>query len=188
MFEKIFFKRFSVFCFFILFSLSVYAGCLQGEISSNELPQEAQKTLSLIKQNGPFPYGKDGSYFINREGCLPKRKRGYYREFTVKTPRAKNRGARRIISGDVRNDEFYYTSNHYRTFQRVKINAGNIEKNLAQKDDTANTKAKKYKTKYNEKNISEEKKSGSGIMIFAALILIFFIVIYLVRRFGNARR
>jgi ribonuclease T1 len=86
------------------------------------LPREAQQTIALIKQGGPYPYDKDGSVFGNYEGVLPKRQRGYYHEFTVKTPRARNRGARRIITGGqlTAPREFYYTDNHYATFKRIK--------------------------------------------------------------------
>ena len=81
------------------------------------LPPEGQTTLQLIKKGGPFPYRKDGSIFGNRERILPRQTRGYYKEYTVKTPGAHNRGARRIIAGEV--GEYYYTSDHYNTFQRV---------------------------------------------------------------------
>lgn len=92
-----------------------------GAIAVAELPVEAQKTLMLIKQGGPFPYAKDGAIFGNYEKILPQRKRGYYHEFTVKTPGARNRGARRIIvGGDMRmSQDCYYTDNHYATFKRI---------------------------------------------------------------------
>ncbi len=95
---------------------------LVGIIAVQDLPKEAQQTLVLIKQGGPFPYPKDGSVFRNYEGVLPKQKRGYYHEFTVKTPGARNRGARRIVSGgDPRTSgEYYYTDDHYATFRRIK--------------------------------------------------------------------
>lgn len=95
---------------------------LVGIIAVQDLPKEAQQTLVLIKQGGPFPYPKDGSVFRNYEGVLPKQKRGYYHEFTVKTPAARNRGARRIVSGgDPRTSgEYYYTDDHYATFRRIK--------------------------------------------------------------------
>ena len=91
-------------------------------INVAELPTEARQTLALIKQGGPFPYAKDGSVFGNYEGLLPKQKRGYYHEFTVKTPKARNRGARRIVvGGDLATSrEHYYTDNHYATFKRIK--------------------------------------------------------------------
>lgn len=82
-----------------------------------QLPAEARQTLALIKAGGPFPYVKDGSVFGNREGLLPKRNRGYYREYTVKTPRARDRGARRIVAGVP--GEYYYTDDHYRSFRRI---------------------------------------------------------------------
>ena len=78
---------------------------------------EARQTVALIKAGGPFPYQRDGSVFDNREGLLPKRSRGYYREYTVKTPGAKDRGARRIVAGQ--RGEFYYTDDHYRSFRRI---------------------------------------------------------------------
>jgi ribonuclease T1 len=91
-------------------------------IEFRRLPREAQQTVVLIKQGGPFPYDKDGAVFGNYEGVLPKQNRGYYHEFTVKTPRARNRGARRIITGGdlPAPREFYYTDNHYATFKRIK--------------------------------------------------------------------
>jgi ribonuclease T1 len=82
-----------------------------------ELPAEARQTLALIKAGGPFPNVRDGSVFSNREGQLPKRNRGYYREYTVKTPGSKDRGARRIVAGNP--GEYYYTDDHYRTFRRI---------------------------------------------------------------------
>ncbi len=88
-----------------------------GEIKSAALPPEARDTLALIRKGGPFPYQKDGSTFGNREGLLAKRARGYYREYTVKTPGSRDRGARRIVAGQA--EEFYYTDDHYRTFRRI---------------------------------------------------------------------
>jgi len=88
-----------------------------SETSASALPAEARQTLALIKAGGPFPYQQDGRVFGNREGLLPKRERGYYREYTVKTPGAKDRGARRIVAG--RGAEYYYTDDHYRSFRRI---------------------------------------------------------------------
>ena len=88
------------------------------EIDVNDLPPEALDTLQLIKQGGPFPYSKDGTMFYNREGQLPNKPKGYYHEYTVKTPGASNRGARRIVSGA--DGEYYYTDDHYRTFKLIK--------------------------------------------------------------------
>lgn len=88
-----------------------------SETSPSALPAEARQTLALIRAGGPFPYQQDGRVFGNREGLLPKRERGYYREYTVKTPGAKDRGARRIVAG--RGAEYYYTDDHYRSFRRI---------------------------------------------------------------------
>ncbi len=90
----------------------------RAEIPVARLPPEAVHTLALIQRGGPFPYTKDGTEFRNREGLLPKRPPGYYREYTVKTPGAPNRGARRIVAGQ--GGEAYYTADHYRTFQRIR--------------------------------------------------------------------
>jgi len=86
-------------------------------VRSIDLPHEAQATLRLIKKGGPFPYARDGVFFQNRERNLPLRPRNYYREYTVPTPSAQTRGARRIISGQTA--EYYYTDDHYRSFKRI---------------------------------------------------------------------
>jgi ribonuclease T1 len=92
------------------------------EIAAATLPKEAQKTLTLIAQGGPFPYHRDGVVFGNRERRLPAHARGYYHEYTVPTPGARTRGARRIIcGGDVRSvAECYYSNDHYETFRRIR--------------------------------------------------------------------
>ncbi|HMV93942.1 MAG TPA: ribonuclease domain-containing protein [Thauera aminoaromatica] len=83
------------------------------------LPAEAIETLALIQRGGPFPYRKDGTTFQNRERLLPARPRGYYREYTVPTPGARDRGARRIVSGGDPPEVFYYTADHYRSFREI---------------------------------------------------------------------
>lgn len=97
--------------------LVAFALAFEGEIAVQKLPDEARQTLALIGTNGPFPYQRDGAVFSNREGRLPKRERGYYREYTVKTPGARDRGARRIVAG--RGGERYYSDDHYRSFRRI---------------------------------------------------------------------
>jgi len=82
------------------------------------LPPEARETLGLIKRGGPFPYARDGVVFSNFEKRLPRQKRGYYREYTVKTPGVRSRGARRIVCGPP--VECYYTDDHYETFRRIR--------------------------------------------------------------------
>lgn len=86
------------------------------------LPPEAQRTAARIRSGGPFPFAKDGTVFANRERLLPQRKRGYYREYTVPTPQAVDRGARRIVCGGQRAtepDACYYTADHYASFVRI---------------------------------------------------------------------
>ena len=87
-----------------------------------DLPRQGQQTYQLILQGGPFPFGKDGSVFGNRERLLPRERRGYYREYTVETPGARDRGARRIVAGSPpeTSGEYYYTDDHYRSFRRIK--------------------------------------------------------------------
>ena len=71
---------------------------------------------------GPFPYEKDGTVFGNRERLLPANPRGYYREYTVAAPGARNRGARRIVCGGrqpTQPDACYYTADHYASFSRI---------------------------------------------------------------------
>jgi ribonuclease T1 len=87
-----------------------------------QLPPEARATERLIRAGGPFPYEKDGTVFGNRERLLPDQARGYYREYTVRTPGARDRGARRIVCGGRQPTEpeaCYYTGDHYASFQRI---------------------------------------------------------------------
>lgn len=86
-------------------------------VTPDRLPPEARRTLELIAKGGPFPYPKDGTVFGNYENRLPKQQRGYYHEYTVPTPDARNRGARRIVTGS--HSERYYTGDHYKTFEAV---------------------------------------------------------------------
>ena len=79
--------------------------------------KEALETLALIRKGGPFPHQRDGVVFSNREKLLPARERGWYREYTVRTPGERTRGARRIVAG--RDGTLYYTDDHYRSFRRV---------------------------------------------------------------------
>jgi ribonuclease T1 len=94
---------------------------LAESINVKDLPKQGRDTLDLIKSDGPFPHDRDGVTFNNRERILPKERRGYYKEYTVRTPGVKHRGARRIVcGGDQRAvNECYYTADHYKTFQCV---------------------------------------------------------------------
>ncbi len=87
-------------------------------IAAAELPAEARETLRAIERGGPFAYERDGVVFGNYERILPKRPRGYYREYTVKTPGVRHRGARRIVCGEP--VECYYSADHYQTFKRIR--------------------------------------------------------------------
>jgi len=95
---------------------------VEATVSLQALPAEARDTHRLIYQGGPFPYAKDGVVFGNRERLLPKARRGFYREYTVPTRGASNRGARRIVCGGTapqRPDVCYYTQDHYASFRRI---------------------------------------------------------------------
>ncbi len=88
-----------------------------ADISVKALPPEARETLKLIEKGGPYPHDRDGIVFGNFEKRLPLKDRGYYHEFTVKTPGVKHRGARRIVTG--KGGEAYYSDDHYNTFKRI---------------------------------------------------------------------
>jgi ribonuclease T1 len=92
-----------------------------GTIAVGQLPAEAVNTLGLIATGGPYPYEKDGVVFGNFERALPYHRRGYYHEYTVPTPRARNRGARRIVCGGPlrQTDDCYYSDDHYASFKRI---------------------------------------------------------------------
>lgn len=118
--------RKSVLLFILSLFLSIPLAQADGRLGQDaisaifiaELPPEARATLQLIKHGGPFPYARDGAAFGNFERILPPQPRDYYREYTVKTPGARNRGARRIVCGVL--PECYYTANHYRSFRRIR--------------------------------------------------------------------
>ena len=91
-------------------------------VSVTELPKQGQQVYALIAQGGPFAYDKDGVVFGNREQQLPKHKRGYYREYTVKTSGVRHRGAKRIVCGGLQvqsPDACYYTEDHYSSFRKI---------------------------------------------------------------------
>ena len=93
-----------------------------GTVSVAELPVQGQRVYALIASGGPFAYDKDGVIFGNRERQLPAFKRGYYREYTVKTAGLRNRGAKRIVCGGFQMqspDVCYYTDDHYASFRKI---------------------------------------------------------------------
>ena len=95
---------------------------LGADVTLSSLPPEARRTDQLIHSGGPFPYARDGVVFGNREKRLERRPRGYYHEYTVPTPGARNRGARRIICGGnppTEPDACFFTEDHYNSFHRI---------------------------------------------------------------------
>ncbi|MDK9705957.1 MAG: hypothetical protein OEL83_02800 [Desulforhopalus sp.] len=118
----------------VLIGLALLAYTFQGNITEvwhslspdgkpsttvETLPAELRTTLDLVKKGGPYPFSRDGVVFENRERLLPEMSRGYYREYTVPTPGANNRGARRLVSGGKPPEVFYYTADHYRSFTKL---------------------------------------------------------------------
>ena len=116
----------------VLASVALASGLLAGAAVSAKnsdpgvplasLPEQAQQTYRRVLNGGPFPYSKDGIVFGNRERQLPAKKRGYYREYTVKTPGASDRGARRIVCGGqqpTQPESRFYTDDHYASFRRI---------------------------------------------------------------------
>ncbi|MER6297983.1 ribonuclease domain-containing protein [Kitasatospora sp. NPDC001539] len=91
---------------------------VSGKVCLSALPSQARTSLDLIAAGGPFPYRQDGTVFGNKEHVLPSQRSGYYHEYTVVTPGAPTRGARRIVTGQ-RYREDYYTGDHYATFRLI---------------------------------------------------------------------
>jgi ribonuclease T1 len=97
-------------------------GRAEATVMVTDLPIQGQRIYRLILQGGPFVHDKDGVVFGNRERLLPLARRGYYREYTVGTPGARSRGARRIVCGGLRPtapDACWYTGDHYASFMRI---------------------------------------------------------------------
>jgi ribonuclease T1 len=98
------------------------ANWLVNEIAYADLPKQGRAVYDQIHRGEPFSHSKDGSIFFNRERLLPKHTRGYYREYTVRTPGVKHRGARRIVCGGLQvsqPDVCYYTADHYASFRKI---------------------------------------------------------------------
>jgi ribonuclease T1 len=90
-------------------------------VQLQELPREARDVLARVEAGGPFAYERDGVVFGNREHMLPRRPRGYYHEYTVRTPGERTRGARRIVCGGPSRtpDACYYSDDHYQSFRQI---------------------------------------------------------------------
>ena len=122
-FKRVFFAGLAAFAFLATSTgFAATKSCaLSQSVAMRELPKQGQDTLALIDAGGPFASDRDGIPFSNRERILPKEKRGYYREYTVRTPGVKNRGARRIVCGGNQRaaDACYYSDDHYQTFKCI---------------------------------------------------------------------
>ena len=115
---------FAGFCTTLVRAKSTPDAVVSAPIAVQDLPKEGQETYSLIRQGGPFRYEKDGVVFGNREKQLPVAKRGFYREYTVRTPGEKSRGARRIVCGGEEPrlpKQCFYTQDHYASFREIVI-------------------------------------------------------------------
>lgn len=101
---------------------SPYAQAWADTVTEAQLPPQGRSVLALIYQGGPFAHDKDGVVFGNRERLLPASARGYYREYTVRTPGERSRGARRIVCGGSQPaapDACFYTDDHYASFRKI---------------------------------------------------------------------
>jgi ribonuclease T1 len=115
---------FSGSCTSLVQAKSIPDAVVSAPIAVQDLPKEGQETYSLIRQGGPFRHEKDGVIFGNREKQLPVAKRGFYREYTVKTPGERSRGARRIVCGGEEPrlpKQCFYTQDHYASFREIVI-------------------------------------------------------------------
>ena len=92
------------------------------EVALADLPKEAREVYALVGKGGPFPFDRDGVVFGNLEKLLPAKPRGYYHEYTVRTPGVKSRGGRRLVCGGKKTapDACYYTDDHYRSFRKIR--------------------------------------------------------------------
>jgi ribonuclease T1 len=92
------------------------------EVALADLPSQAREVHALILRGGPFAYERDGVTFGNRERLLPAKPRGFYHEYTVRTPGTKSRGARRIVCGGPKTapEVCYWTADHYASFSRIR--------------------------------------------------------------------
>ncbi len=114
--------RFASLCAALLLVPTAALALAQAEVGVEALPHEARQVLVTIRAGGPFRYERDGVVFGNRERLLPAKARGYYHEYTVPTPGARNRGARRIVCGGPKTKPVacWYTADHYQSFARIR--------------------------------------------------------------------
>jgi ribonuclease T1 len=93
-----------------------------AEVALGDLPKEAREVYALVGKGGPFAFERDGVVFGNFEKLLPAKPRGYYHEYTVRTPGVKSRGSRRLVCGGkpTAPDACYYSDDHYRSFRKIR--------------------------------------------------------------------
>ncbi len=90
------------------------------------LPAEVADAVAAVRNDGPYLRPRDdGGVFGNRERLLPGKPRGYYREYTVRAPRERFPGPRRLITGGqsrlgAEPVEWFYTADHYESFCRLR--------------------------------------------------------------------
>lgn len=103
------------------------AASSQDVVALAALPPQAWSVYRAIHDGSGLRHDKDGAVFGNRERLLPARARGFYREYTVPTPGARDRGARRLVCGGAprRPEVCYYTDDHYASFRRVLAGPAN---------------------------------------------------------------
>jgi ribonuclease T1 len=91
-----------------------------GAIDDPVEVREIRRTLEAIRRGPPWPYGRqDNEIFENRRRNLPEQRRGYWRDWTVRTPSEDDRGPRRLVLGD--GGEVYFTRDHYASFVRLDV-------------------------------------------------------------------
>lgn len=74
--------------------------------------------LARIEAGVRDPHRNDGGVFGNRERLLPEERRGYYREYVIRTPGIAHAGPQRLVVGGA--GELFYTSDHYASFRRIR--------------------------------------------------------------------
>lgn len=80
---------------------------------------DLKPTLDRIERGGSNRHRNDGTTFQNREGRLPRKPSGYYKEYVHPTPNERGPGPQRVIVG--REGDIWYTPDHYKTFKRLKV-------------------------------------------------------------------
>lgn len=79
---------------------------------------DLKPTLDRIERGEANNHRNDGSSFQNREGRLPRKPAGYYKEYVHPTKGEYGPGPQRIILG--KEGEVWYTPDHYKSFKKIK--------------------------------------------------------------------